>query len=46
MFTIKLLDKTTKKIFTKNFDNFYKYNNFKTKLKYSKKLIVISTEEF
>lgn len=46
MYIIKLYDKTTKKSFEKSFKSFYIYNNFKKKLKYSKKLVILSTEEF
>lgn len=43
MFTIKLLDKKTNKSFEKKFDNFYLFNKFLAKVKYSKKLVILST---
>lgn len=45
MFKIKILDKTTNKTFTKSFTSYYIYNKFVSKLKYSKKLVVLSTEK-
>lgn len=38
MFEVKLLDKTTNKVFTKIFNSYYLYNKFVNKCKYSKKL--------
>lgn len=41
MWKLLLLDKTTKKTFYKNFENYYLLEQFKRKLKYSKKLVII-----
>lgn len=46
MFTIKLLDKKTNKSFEKKFDSFYLFNKFLLKVKYSKKLVILSTTKF
>ena len=46
MFTIKLLDKKTNKSFEKKFDSFYLFNKFLAKVKYSKKLVILSTTKF
>lgn len=46
MFVIKLLNLKTNKSFKKNFDSFYLFNNFLIKVKYSKKLKILSTSKF
>lgn len=46
MYIIKLYNRETKKSFEKSFESFYIYDKFKKKLKYSKKLVILSTEEF
>ena len=43
MFTIKLLDKKTNKSFETKFDSFYLINKFLAKVRYSKKLVILST---
>lgn len=45
MFKIKLLDKTTNKVFEKTYDSYYLYNKDLIKYKHSKKLKVLATEE-
>ena len=44
MFKIKLLDKTTNKVFEKIYDSYYLYNKALIKYKHSKKLQIIATE--
>ncbi len=46
MFVIKLLDKKTNKSFEKIFDSLYLFNKFLIKVKYSKKLQILSTSKF
>lgn len=45
MFKIKLLDKTTNKVFEKIYDSYYIYSKELNKYKHSKKLQVLATEE-
>lgn len=42
MYSIKLLDKTTDKVFTKTYESYYLYNKAVTKYKHSNKLQIIS----
>lgn len=46
MYIIKLLDIRTKNNFEKVFTSFYLYNKFLQKLRYSKKLMILSTSKF
>jgi hypothetical protein len=46
MFQIKILNTETKKTFTKEFTSYFLYEKFMKKLKYSKKLVLISTSKF
>ncbi len=46
MYIIKLLDIRTKNSFEKVFTSFYLYNKFLQKLRYSKKLMILSTSKF
>jgi len=42
MFEIKILDNTTKKVFTEPYDSYYLFRKRVTKLRYSVKLIILS----
>ena len=45
MFIIKILDMTTNKTFEKTYNDYYEYKKFINKLKYSKKLKIISIQD-
>ena len=42
MYYVELLDNKTKKTFTKQFDSYYFFRKFLTKVRYSKKLTILS----
>lgn len=45
MYTITILDLSTHKTWQETYDSYYLYNKRLIKLRYSKKLVVISTRE-
>lgn len=44
-YLIKIMDKETKRVWEENYDSYYLYKKRLTKLRYSKRLIVISQVE-